>query len=96
MKYKLKVEFITPLDADNAESEKKAVELASKVFDLLTKEDNIALGARAIDFVFRGLMGFSNFNEIFASSRQLSTMGIKDGHIKVTTVPAIKIIGGKE
>lgn len=96
MKHKLRIDFIrAPLPKEKA-LEEKSVEIAKKVFELLTQDNNVAITARAFDYAFRGLNSFDKFIDIFAQSRKQSTVAVSMGDVLVTIEQKLEIIVGKK
>lgn len=85
-KVNLDIEFGEGYAPDNLIHDKKHAELAKKIFDVVVSSGDVASGARALDFAFRGLTNLQGFRDLFNASMQITQAGRKMGLLKFRVI----------
>lgn len=80
MKFELDV---TSLSDKNVALEERAIELASKIFHLVTSTDTMGIGVRGFELAFQALARVQDFVEGFEASNEISELGLKKGYLKI-------------
>lgn len=89
-RYKLNIELedMARLSPENQANEELAIELAQKIFDLITDEKYlVAHGARALDFTFRALVRMDAFSKSFSQSAEVNNLASEVGRLKIEILP---------